>query len=669
MTSEDNLRALAEHFGILPSFFDVNGHEHFTNDATRKAFLAANGVDVSRDETIAQTLHSLRHDAENRWFPYEVITEAFAAQDVEFGLGAAWQIRRWGRSEIVAEGQAGDFITLPALAPEVYDMRIEVAGRVEHVRVLAAPKTLPLLADVVSPPQIWGITAALYGLQSERATAVGDYVDLGSVCGVAAKAGAGFVGINPVHNMGYADEHAISPYSPSHRGFYHTGHIALDAIPGLENVSEAKEIYLELARAIAPTKALENVDYRPQKMHHKAALEKLHRAFLSSADAAALKAFAAYKDEQGAELERFARFEAISERHGADWRNWPENSGNSEDKPAARLEFHAWLQWAADVQLAAAQAKARDQGMPLGLYLDLSVGSRRDGAESWCEQAAIATGVSIGAPPDQLGPDGQNWDLAAYSPRKLQAAGYAPLRRVLAKTMRHAGVIRIDHVLGLQRSFWIPDDGSPGGYIRQPFDSLIAIIKIEAYLSKTLVIGEDLGLVPEGFRDTTQRHGFYGYSVLQYEKEHDGSFRDPQHGSHRVLTCFGTHDTPTIRGFEAMRDIELWQALDILDGPTAEHMREERRRDIEAIRALTPADVSGFVQAVHGILAASASEMICLQLDDILEQVEPQNLPGTVDEYPNWRRKHSVSLEALQSNAGLASASELMNTYGRNTNR
>lgn len=298
--------------------------------------------------------------------------------------------------------------------------------------------------------------------------------------------------------------------------------------------------------------------------------------------------------------------------------------------------------------------------MALGLYLDLAVGSRRDGAESWCAQTAIAQGVSIGAPPDHLSPAGQNWDLAAFAPRKLKAERYRPLRRIIAQTIRHAGIIRIDHVLGLNRSYWIPDDGSPGGYIHQPFESLLAVIKIEAARYNCAVIGEDLGLVPDGFRDTMRAHGFYGYSVLQYEKDDSGAFRTSDAGSAQVLSCFATHDTPTVKGYETGHDIGWWENLSWVDRETAENMREQRKADVSRYT-----ENGDFNANVHGMLAGSSACLAAVQLDDVLGAKEAQNLPGTIDEHPNWRRKYDIALEDLNDAPALKAIAALMTRAGR----
>ncbi len=656
MSPDETLHALGAHFGIHDAFHDFSGAQHLTSNDTRRAILRALGVDVSSDAAVAEQLSDIRARSEHRWFPEEVIIDAGHPNDLPFGLGATWRLLRWQDRAEIAEGQAGDHITLPALAPDVYELEASVAGRVEHVRVLSAPDRLPDMRD----GRHWGLTAALYGLTSARSMGLGDYADLAELCAVAAGAGAGFVGINPVHDMGFACEKAISPYSPSHRGFYNTNHIALDAIPGLETVSEAKAILAQTRKMLSDARASETVQYHQHRQAHQAALVQLYDLFLSAADAGTVTDFRSFIAASGPTLARFARYENLSETHGDDWWSWPSKASPACD----RTEFHAWLQWICDRQLGKAAADARAAGLEPGLYLDLAVGPRRNGGESWCEQDSIANGISIGAPPDHLGPEGQNWDLAAYAPHKLQTAGYGPLRSILSATMRHAGLVRIDHVLGLNRSFWIPDDGSPGTYISQPFDALLAIIKIEALRAGTAVVGEDLGLVPDGFRETMQNHGFYGYSVLQYEKSHDG-FRDPRTGQSHVLSCFATHDTPTIAGFVAARDIDWWEKLDILGAPEAENARATRKQDVAALTALDDGTDTNFTAGMHRLLAASAADLVSVQLDDVQGVTEAQNLPGTIDEHPNWRRRYPTPLEDMPSEGSLDAVGEIMKQQGR----
>lgn len=646
MTVQDDLAALADICGIVPHFYDLHGQQLPTSPETQRALLAANGIDVSTDDAIRSSLAQLRFDRDDRWFPDEIIVEAGVEAWQNFGLGAAWDIRLDESDDILVSGEPRDQITVPPLDPGIYTLTATASGRTEVITVIAAPKTLPSVPDLTGATRLWGMNLALYGLRSERNAGLGDFADLGAVAQIAGGQGADFVGINPLHAMGYADQAAISPYSPSHRGYLNTACIALDALPGAGDAGD-----------FADLRASETVAYQDHKPRHAAALETAFTAFLTKADSADAQTFAAFQSNGGDDLHKFATFESLSEIYGPDWRQWPDTYANPDP---ARVTFHMWLQWVADRQLSDAQANAKAGGMALGLYLDLAVGSRRDGAESWCAQTAIAQGVSIGAPPDHLSPAGQNWDLAAFAPRKLKAERYRPLRRIIAQTIRHAGIIRIDHVLGLNRSYWIPDDGSPGGYIHQPFESLLAVIKIEAARYNCAVIGEDLGLVPDGFRDTMRAHGFYGYSVLQYEKDASGAFRTSDAGSAQVLSCFATHDTPTVKGYEAGHDIDWWENLSWVDRETAENMREQRKAHVSRYT-----ENDDFSTNVHGILAGSSACLTAVQLDDVLGAKEAQNLPGTIDEHPNWRRKYDIALEDLDDAPALNAMAALMTDAGR----
>ncbi len=639
MTEDERLQALAGMCGILPEFHDMQGHRRVTSPETCRALLEAMDLAAETDVDVRETLARLTARAGERQFPEEVIVESAKPALLQFGNGTAWTLRADDGDVETASGIAAEGISLPPLRSGVYDLTVEIGGHCEVLRVLAAPPRLASVAPQGAKGRLWGLTLALYGLRSARNCGLGDYEDLAQVAATAGASGAAFVGVNPIHNMGYADV-SISPYSPSHRGFLNTTHIAADAIPGLEHSAAAKSVLARHATESAACRASDEVMYRPHKimLHHR--LEDLYAVFMAEAAAPVQAEFQYFTQTAGAELERFAAYETLSETLGPDWRLWPD--GKQPQTDPARRRFHMWLQWVADKQLHAIGDRAK--GLSLGLYLDLAVGPRRGGAESWCEQPCIAKCVSIGAPPDHLSPEGQNWNLAAFAPRKLAARNYRPMRRILAQIMRHAGVVRIDHVLGLMRSFLIPDTGAPGAYVSQPMASLIAIIKIEAERNGCAVIGEDLGLVPANFREEMRRHGFYGYSVLQYEKTSHGAFRHPRDGSAQVLSCFATHDTPTIRGYETGSDIGWWQRLGWIDTDRAGATREARDRDVTALKGMA-GPAPDFTSAVHALLAASPARLVSVQLDDVLGLVEAQNLPGTIDEHPNWRRKYPVSVD------------------------
>lgn len=675
MTADTALDELAALFGILPEFVDLAGQRQATARETKIALLRANGLQLDDDAMIHAELDAIRHARNRRTFPVEVIVAAGEHTPFTVPEHTEWSLQLEGAQVHAFEGRAGADFQLPPLPSGIHTLFVGSGAARETVRVIAAPQSAPSVEDVTGQSRIWGLNTALYGLHSAQTMGLGDFRDLAGAASAVGGMGAGFIGINPVHAIGWAEHGTISPYSPSHRGFLNTAHIAADRIPGLARCAAAQAL---LSKVDPGDMRGRVIDYQQHYQNQGGMLQQLFGLFQQQGDAQARSEFETYCTAQGESLERFARFEALSQLHGPDWRNWPAELQDARNAAGhareADTQFHAWLQWVAATQLADAQAAAKASGMSLGLYLDLAVGPRRGAAETWCETDTVATGVSIGAPPDFLSPAGQKWDLAGFAPRKLADTNYQALRDILAHTMRHCGVLRIDHVLGMNRSFWIPDDGSPGGYIKQPFDALLAVVAIEAERARTVVIGEDLGLVPDGFREAMRARGLYSYSVLQYEKNHDGQINRPDQLRPASLACFGTHDTPTLKGYWQGRDIEWWQKLDWIDEAGAGKAREERRREIAGLCHWTDnagdeaGDAPSFAHlsdCVHGALADSPIAMISVQLDDVLAETEAQNLPGTIDEHPNWRRRCQIPVEALKTNTRLLKIAELMNDGGR----
>jgi 4-alpha-glucanotransferase len=545
MNSEQALGALAQSYGILPSFHDMSGHEHPTSPETQMALIRANGVPLDNDAMIVEAQAKRAAEEAARKFPQEIVVQSSTETHLDLAAGLPWALVLEGSNGVHCEGQNENGLSLPELPSGLHDLVIHADGQDHHILLIAAPARLPSIVDVTGSDRIWGMNAALYGLRSNNNLGVGDYSDLATVSAAFASVGAGFLGVNPIHALGWADENVISPYSPSHRGFLNPLHIGIGKRVPNNILSEEEQA---MAAAL---RGAETIDYPAHRALKHRILDRSYQAFCGAG--AAEQEFDQFCTDQGRDLLRFATYEALSERHGPDWRHWPvdlqcpntDAVARAQSGLTDRIRFHSWLQWIAHDQLFAAQETGKAAGMSLGLYLDLAVGPRRGGAETWCAQEVVASGVSIGAPPDHLSPAGQNWDLAAFSPEKARRTKYAHFRRTVADTMRHAGVMRIDHILGMNRSFWIPDDGSRGAYIKQPFEALLAIIAIEAERCGTVVIGEDLGLVPDGFRETLAERGLYSYSVLQYEKDYEGRYYSTQHLRPQSLACFSTHDTPT----------------------------------------------------------------------------------------------------------------------------
>lgn len=647
MTPDAALRRLAQAHGVHLDFHDLNGQRHDTPAPTLRALLRALGVDAGTDAAVAEALAAGRAARADRHLPEEIILRADEPLDLPVEAACDWVLLDETEAQVAANRAEGQ-LALPALAVGYYSLQLSGPGWREESFVMVRPAHAPLLQETTGHSRSWGVTAALYGLRSGQNGGLGSYADLATTAEALGRQGAQFLGINPVSALGWAASDTISPYSPTHRGFFNPDHIALQ-------------------KGLGPSPASGIIDYAGFRARHRPALEA---EFKAARPGAAYKRFCA---QAGTPLDDFAAFEALSETHGPDSRSWPAElrSPGAKARKAAgkRAEFHRWLQWKAETQVDAAQSAARDAGMPLGLYLDLAVGARPGGAEAWMHPDTVAQGVTIGAPPDQLSPEGQSWDLVAHAPGRLAAVRYAPLRAMLRKLMGKCGLIRIDHALGLMRSFWLPDDGSPGAYISQPFDALLAVVAIEAHLAGCVVVGEDLGLVPAGFRERMNAAGLYSYAVWQYETEHDGWLHPARDLRPFSLACFATHDTPTLRGFWYGADVALWQEIGWITSGAAmqrhgqrAHQRASLRQHCAIPSTARPEDVA---HAIHGALAKSPAAMTAVQLDDILGQVEAPNLPGTIDEHPNWRRRTPVAVEDFATSPALAETARTLSAGDR----
>ncbi|MEM1074792.1 MAG: 4-alpha-glucanotransferase [Pseudomonadota bacterium] len=653
MSADEQLARLAEDVGLLSEFKDMQGVVHVATPETQRALIEAEGLTARSAAQVAEARAALLNEKRCMALPRDTVVCAGQPASLNVKVPLEWTLLSENEEDILASGQADERLDLPSLSSGVYPLHLKTAKGIQEATVLAAPKRTPQLNEVGRAEKNWGVMAALYGVHSSANQSFGSYKDLAALAEVVGREGAGFLGLNPVHALGWAAGDVISPYSPTHRGFLNADHIA-----PMDGTTDSSQIDGAL------------IDYKKHRQWQRPCLEAEFEAFVAAKGSSDNSGFVSFCAGAGLPLDEFARFEALSMRLGSDCRTWHQDAPSAA-VPANELAFHKWLQWRADEQLAEAQTKAKASGMPLGLYLDLAVGARLGGAESWGPHSAAAENVSLGAPPDHLSPAGQMWQLAPLSSRKLKSSRYQALRFVLARTMRHCSILRIDHALGLNRSFWIPENGIPGGYMRQPFESLTAVIAIEAERAGTVIIGEDLGLVPKGFREAMAAKGFYGYSVLQYEKDPMGNFLKPEKIRAQSLACFGTHDTPTLAGFWQGKDIAWWRKLGWIDDKTAAQATDRRaseKRDLAGIPA--PASLPGLATAgvrdtIHAKLAATPAAMVAVQLDDVLGVEEAQNLPGTTDAHPNWRRRAPRSVPELTQHQTLKKTAQLMAKTGR----
>lgn len=518
----------------------------------------------------------------------------------------------------------------------------------------------------------WGISAQLYGIRSARNWGIGDFSDLKTLVRLAAKHGADFVGVNPLHALYAAEPRRFSPYSPSSREFLNVLYIDPEAMRGLTVSPSAQRriaapAFQERIAALRDTALVEYEDVARIK-------DEIFR--LIFADFAALCArepqhplvtdFAHFSKERGETLRRFAVFQALSCRpgFGDNWMRWPEEFRDpagaavhafARSDPLA-VAYHEFLQWEADAQLADCAETARNAGMEIGLYLDIAVGAGPESTEGWSEQANIVPGFHIGAPPDLWNEAGQDWGLAVFDPYALRRSSYRVYRRILRALMRHGAALRIDHVLGVYRLFLVPTGGVPndGIYLRLPASELCNAVAEESAAQHCLIVGEDLGTVPEDFPALLAAHNILSCRLLIFSRDGD-RFLSPQEYPRNALVSVATHDLPPLLGFIEGTDIEARRQLGAYPDEARyrqahEERAQERQRLREAMVAAgfaTDDDVTSIVAAAHGFLARTPCALFVVQMEDLAMEREQANVPGSGDRHPNWRRKLSRELEII----------------------
>ncbi|WP_185983845.1 4-alpha-glucanotransferase [Aureimonas mangrovi] len=531
-----------------------------------------------------------------------------------------------------------------------------------------APHAATLVCALPGEKRLWGVTCQLYALRSARSLGLGDFEDLAALAEIGAKAGANFVGVNPLHALFLADPGRYSPYSPSTRRFINPFYIAVDRLDG----GEAAIAELKAAEpALFDRLSGDLVDYAAAGSLKRRLLRTLYDRLDEPVD----EAFEAFRTAGGAPLRNFALFEAISAAqvaagNGTGWHGWSEDLHHLAGEGAtafardnaAEIRFHEWLQFVADSQLAHAQERALAAGMSLGLYLDFAVGVSPDGADTWADPQLTTPDARVGSPPDMFNSDGQDWGLAPLSPEALATRDYRPLADAYGALMAHAGAVRIDHAMGLARLWWIPTHAHSrdGGYVRYPLGAMIDTVARASQDNACVVIGEDLGTVPAGFRPAAEAAGILSYRVLYFERREGEGFLAPGAYPQRSLACISTHDLATLAGWWTGSDITLRQEAGRQDEAATERSLRERGRDrsdlLDALaREGLPAEdedelSEAMAVSIHRFAARTNSQLFAVQLDDMIGATRQPNLPGTTDEYPNWRIRCELPLEAVADN-------------------
>lgn len=711
-SQSDDLDRLAQALGIKPSYCDIWGGRRDTSAETAARLAAAMGFPA------AAALTELRRREWARLIPPVVTTTVGQPLRVPLHLpkgtgGEAmwtlWLENGTDRHETgpvsllpltgAAEVDGAHFIrrelVLEYALPAGYhrlSVGVDPLGRVEEADIIVAPERCLTPNEMLGDGgRTWGLTAQLYSLRSDADWGIGDFTSLGRLAETAAQLGADMLGLNPLHALFPADPGHCSPYSPSNRVFLNPFYIDATAVPEYADCVAAQQLVAQPAflERLAAARDGDQVDYAAVAGLKLPVLAALHAHFAELADyrgapnprAQAYRAFCA---QWGEDLRRHALFDALHEhffdggRGPWGWRDWPEafrDAGSDAvaafaKAHAGRVDFFQWLQFEADRQLAAAAARAKAAGMRIGFYRDLAVGADSGGSAAWSDPEALAVGAAVGAPPDLLNLVGQNWGLTPLSPLGLKERAYAPFIAALRANMRCAGALRIDHVMGLMHMFWLPDrdengDGAPGAYVAYPFDDLLRIVALESHRNGCLVIGEDLGTVPEDFRPRMANAGVLSYRVLYFERDRaTGDFLPPQAYPAEALATVTTHDLAPLRGFWTGRDLEWRRLLSLY--PSDDMMRaDEWERGVDRWRLLRALEDAGLrpagypdnegghawtpdlTAAVHSFLARSPAALLTAALEDALEETEQPNLPGTVDQHPNWRRRLPVKLKDL----------------------
>lgn len=648
--NEEGLHGLADAAGVAGRWKDAFGHWQDVSDDTIRAVLGALDLPAESPEAIRASREKLRGG--DGLLPLVTAdaggTVVLPCRPGPFLFALEDGGRVEGRAEAHADGAA---VRVPD-APGYH--RLEIDGH--ETVVAAAPARAYGLGDAMEAAgrgrdeKAWGLATQLYSLRRPRDGGLGDVAALATLARRAASHGAQALSISPVHAQFSADPDRFSPYAPSSRVMRNVLHAAID-LEGPEAAALEADALVDWPRA------------------GRLRLERLRRMF-ATRDEDERARFSAWRGTIGEAVELHARFEALHRHHFEEgrgvwhWREWPESFRDPASSDVARfaaahadeVEFHAWLQYRIALGLEAAQKAAKDAGMAVGLVSDLAVGTDSGGSHCWSRQAETLIGLSIGAPPDLLSREGQNWGITAFAPHGLRTHGFRAFIEMLQAALTDAGGVRIDHAMGLNRLWVIPDGGrsADGAYLALPEEDLLRLVRLESLRHKAVVLGEDLGTVPEGFTDRLQRAGIDGMRVMWFERD-EHRFKPPREWTRGASAMTSTHDLPTVAGWWRGRDIDWNERLGRDTGSAREERETDRVKLWDAMRESgagdgeMPAPLDGIriadVAAAH--VGRAGSELVMLPLEDALALEEAPNVPGTTDEHPNWRRRLEQDVDTV----------------------
>lgn len=670
-----DLVRLAESHGIATEYWSFFGDRVSVPASTLRAVLAAMGIDATTDAAVTAALR----DADDRpWrdllppsfvsrpgaraLPvhvadgYDVVVTAV----LEDGTTRALPVPDQQPTARDVDGQRRWRVEVPMPADlplgwhsvHAYERSIGggETGRAASAPLVITPERMPAPPTRPGRSRGWGLMAQLYSVRSRASWGMGDFADLADLAAIAGSRGADFLLINPIHAAEVTPPIEPSPYLPATRRFLAPLYVRPEDIREASYLDAAGRTAVDAARgpvAATDTDAA-HIDRDAVWAAKRRALETIFAVPLSPGRAAELDAFTA---REGQPLQDFALWCALEEHYAGAPRPdeaWDIDSplvADLRERLAPRVRFHVWLQWIADQQVEDAQAAAKASGMAIGIMHDLAVGVHQRGSDAWSLRRMYAPGMAVGAPPDMYNQQGQTWNQPPWLPGALAEAGYAPLRDMIRTLLRHAGALRIDHVIGLFRLWWIPAGLSPaaGTYVRYDHEAMIGVLMLEAHRAGAVLIGEDLGNVEPWVRDYLSARGILGTSVLWFEREGEG-FRPPEHYRASLLATVNTHDLPPTAGYLADEHVALRARLGLLTRPVEQELAEadaERAAMLALLRdrGLLSEDAGEqeIIEALNVLITASPAQLIGVALVDAVGERRAQNQPGTDREYPNWQ--------------------------------
>ena len=665
-----DLLELAHAYGVATEFSDWRGRRLDVPAATVEAVLSAMDVDVARpglalaareDERWRRTLPPcvVAVQGQERTFWVHVDDGAPAQVSIDLEAGGrrdpVAQVDRWVPPREVDGRRIGEAtFAVPTDLPLGYHRLRLRSGDLEAGTTLIVTPAWLGLPERMRERRSWGFATQLYSVRSKRSWGVGDLVDLTDLAvWSGSRLGADYVLVNPLHAAEPLPPLEPSPYLPTSRRFFNPLYVRVERIPEYAELPPAARATVEKLAADVHARLddADVIDRDTAWAAKRAALQIVHAAPRTRGRDVDLQAF---RDRHGQALRDFATWSAIAQEHGNDYRAWPEELQEVRS-PAVRafaeahrdeVSFHSWLQWVVDEQLATAQGKAVGAGMALGTMHDLAVGVHPGGADAWRMRSTYATGIQVGAPPDPFNQVGQNWSQPPWRPDRLEELGYAPLRELIAAVLEHAGGVRVDHIIGLFRLWWIPADRPPseGTYVHYDHEATIGVLALEAQRAGAVVVGEDLGVVEPSARDYLKARGILGTSILWFERDGNGDPLPAERWRELCLASVTTHDLPPTAGYLAGDHVRLRDRLGLLELSVDEELAadtKERDAWLAEVRSrgllAEGADTEATVRALHHYLTLTPARLLCVALTDAVGDRRTQNQPGTTDEYPNWR--------------------------------